>query len=186
MHAGVLPPDLVPEPGHRDQECRVSDREAPASAACVGRVNGEDGHNADLKEEIHSRPPVKPAMQLEIQRAIGPGDPGQREDDHEFEESVRREVSRQMISRLRDDGGVDKVIEKLERTDTTVDDRLAMRTRRAPEPVLEDLKHTTGRWTGGSCRPIGRLGWHEICLQSGRADGSQLIELPPSEYLENL
>ncbi len=66
MHAGVLQPDLVPEPGHYDQECRVSDREAPASAACVGRVRGEDGENADLKEEIRARPPVKSAMQLEI------------------------------------------------------------------------------------------------------------------------
>src|SRR5713226_4489165 len=124
---------FVPEPGHHDQECRVSDREAPASPTCVARVHGEDGENADLKEEVRARPPVRSAMQLEIQRAIGPGDPGQREDDRELEKSVRREVRSQMISRLRDDGGVNKVVEKLERTDTAVDDRFAMRTRRAPE-----------------------------------------------------
>ncbi len=74
-----------------------------------------------------------------------------------------------MISRLRDDRGVDKVVEKLEGTDTAVDDRFAMRTRRAPEPVLKKLKRPTGRWTG-SCRPIGRLGWHEICLLGGRTE----------------
>src|SRR6266852_1220054 len=156
MHAGVLPPDFVPEPGHHDQECPVSDREAPASAACVGRVHGEDGENADLEEEIRARPPVKPAMQLEIQRTVCPRDPGQREDDREFEKSVRREVSRQLISRLRDDGGVGKVIEKLERTDTTIDDRFAVRTRRTPEPVLEKLKRPTGRRTRGSSRPVGQ------------------------------
>jgi hypothetical protein len=22
------------------------------------------------------------------------------------------------------------------------------------------LQRSTGRWTGGSCRPVGRLGWH--------------------------
>src|SRR6266851_1259313 len=154
MHAGVLQPDLVPEPGHHDQECRVCNREAPASAACVACVYGEDRDNADLKEEIRARPPVKSAMQLEIQRAVGPGDPGQREDDREFEESDRREVRSQMISRLGDDGGVDKVVEKLERTDTAVDDRLAMRARRAPEPVLEELKRSTGRRTRGSCSHI--------------------------------
>src|SRR5229473_3086134 len=90
-----------------------------------------------------------------------------------------------MISCLRDDGGVGKVVEKLERTDTAVDDRFAMRTRRAPEPVLNKLKCPTGRWTGGNSRPFGRLGRHEICLQSGRADGSHLIGLPPAECLEN-
>src|SRR6266851_2374108 len=116
------------------QECCVSDREAPASAACVARGHGEDGENADLKEEIRARPPVKSAMQLEINRSVGPSDPGQREDAGEFEKPVRREVRSQMISRLRDNGGVGKVVEKLERTDTAVDDRFAVRTRRAPEP----------------------------------------------------
>ena len=82
-----------------------------------------------------------------------------------------------MISRLRDDRGVDKVVEKLERTDTTVDERFAMRTGRAPEPVLKKLKRPSGRWTGGSCRLVERLRWHEICLQSGRGHGCGLVEL---------
>ncbi len=86
-------------------------------------------------------------------------------------------MRRQMICRLCDDGGVDKVVEKFERTDTAVDNRFPMRTRRAPEPVLKEVKPATGRWTGGSCSAIRRVGWHEICLQCGPADGSQLIEL---------
>ena len=76
----------------------------------------------------------------------------------------------QTICRLRDDGGVGKVVEKFERTDAAIDDRLAMRARRAPEPVLKKAKRTTGRWTGGRRRFIGRLGRHEICLQCGRPE----------------
>ncbi len=70
-----------------------------------------------------------------------------------------------MKSGLRDDRRVGKVVEKLERTDAAVGDRFAMRTRRAPEPVLKKLKCPSGRWTG--VRPIGKLDWHEICLQHG-------------------
>src|SRR5260370_32996317 len=149
MQAGLRKQDPVPEPGHHDQECGISDRESPASAARVARIHGEDGENADLQEEIRPRPSVKPAMQFEIERTVGPGDPGQREDDHEFEKSVRREVRSQVISRLRDDGGVGKVVEKLERTDTAVYDRFAMRARRCPQQVPEKMKGPTPRWTGG-------------------------------------
>ncbi len=67
-----------------------------------------------------------------------------------------------MVCCLSDDGGVHKVIEKLEGTDAAIDDRFAMRTRRKPEPVLNELKGPTGRWTGGSCGPVRRLGWHEL------------------------
>ncbi len=163
MHAGVLQPDLVPEPGHHGKERRVSNREAPTSAAGVAREDGEDGENADLKEDIRARPPVRLAMELEIQRTVRPGDPGQREDHGEFEKPVRREVRHQLKSGLRDDRCVGKVVQKLERTDTAVDDGFAMRTRRAPEPVLKKLKRPPGRRTRG--RLIGGLGGHEICLQ---------------------
>jgi hypothetical protein len=58
-----------------------------------------------------------------------------------------------MKSGLRDDRCVGKVVEKLERTDTAVDDSFAVRTRRAPEPVLRKVQRPTGRWTGGSRSP---------------------------------
>ena len=75
--------------------------------------NVEDGENADLEEEERARPPIKAAMELEIQRAVGPGDPGQREDDREFEKSARRQVCGQMIPRLRDDAVVEKLFTDL-------------------------------------------------------------------------
>jgi len=74
--------------------------------------------------------PFRAPVQLEIHRAVRQAIPGQREDNSEIGQPDQRYCSARS-SRLRYDRHIDQVVEELERTDAAVDDRVAVRTRRA-------------------------------------------------------
>ena len=58
--------------------------------------------------------------------------------DREIGQADQRYVLGQSKPSLRYDRHINQVVEELERTDAAVDDRVAVRTRRPPEPGLEE------------------------------------------------
>ena len=76
-------------------------------------------------------------MELNVQRAVDPGEPDQAEDDGELDNTANRDVFRQPMRRLADDCHVGEVVEDLEEADSAVEKNRAMRPRRAREPALE-------------------------------------------------
>src|SRR5262249_20772244 len=80
----VLAAHRVPEPSHHDEERGVGDREGGAtSIAGVACEHGKDRDDAHLHEHVCTGPAVRATVQLEVEGAVGPCDPGQGEDDRE-------------------------------------------------------------------------------------------------------
>ena len=141
----VLATDRLPQPGHDGQECGVDERELRAVAA--GRTCGEDRQqrkDADLDEDIGSRAAVVAAVQLQVQRAVDPGEPDHREHEGESGQVDGGDLGRQLASGLRDRRHVDEVVEQLDRADDAVANDVAVRPRWTPEPVTKtvDPRHT--------------------------------------------
>ena len=85
-------------------------------------------------------------MQLNVERAVDPGEPDQAEDDGELNNTANRNVCCELMRRLADDGHVDEVVKEFEEADLAVELNGAMRPRRAREPLLESaMPHT---WHG--------------------------------------
>src|SRR4029077_14568434 len=129
----VLAPTVVIEPRRNTQKCRVCHRESSAaSTGGVGGEDGQDGEDAYLQEDVGARPTVAAGVELAAKRNARPSDPRKREDDRELEEPTRGNLLLEALSRLRDNDHVDEVIEALERANTTVRARFAMRARWSP------------------------------------------------------
>ena len=89
----IPPPDRQPEPAGHREEHRVRDRER--AAVVRRRAGGEDREKREdrhLDEHEQPRPAVLPAVQLDVQRAVGPGDPDHAEDDRELEDAPAGDV----------------------------------------------------------------------------------------------
>jgi hypothetical protein len=83
-------------------------------------------------------------MELDVQRAVDPGEPDQAEDDGELDSTANRDVLRELMRRLADDGHVNEVIEQLEEAHSAVETNGAMRAWRPREPLLERAIPLTG------------------------------------------
>ena len=138
MVVAILTPDRVPQPCHHREERRVHERELASGAiGGIGRKHRQEGQHAHLDEDDGAGPPVLSSMELQVERPVDPSDPDQAEDDGELDEPTRRDVFGDVMSRLSDDGDVHEVVEELEEADGSPGDRLAMCSRRSPEPTLE-------------------------------------------------
>jgi len=76
-------------------------------------------------------------VQLEVERAVDPRDPDQREHDHELGDAATRHVIGEVVGRLRHDGHVHQVEEQFEEADDAPGDRLTVCSRGAPQPASE-------------------------------------------------
>jgi hypothetical protein len=107
----VLAPDAVPEPGLDDLVDRVHDGKAPAAAVRgIGGEHRQQDQDAHLQEDEAARASVLAAMQLQVQRAVDPGDPDQGEDDGELGHPPGRDMLGQVVGRLANDGHIDQVV----------------------------------------------------------------------------
>jgi len=76
-------------------------------------------------------------VQLQVQGAVDPTDPDQREDQGELGDAARRHVFGEVVGRLGHDGHVHEVVEQLQEADGSLRDRFAMWPRRTPQPAPE-------------------------------------------------
>ena len=148
-------------PGHEREEDRVDDREGgTVVSASVGGEHREHHKDAHLDEDEGAGPSVVPPMQFDVQRAIDPGDPDDREDDRELREPADRQVLGEMVGCLADDRDVDEVVEELEEADVAVLDDVAVRAWRTPQPLFEASlrldRHSRQRSRRGYGRDIDR------------------------------
>src|SRR5439155_15725316 len=131
-------PDGPPAPRLEREERGVDERERLAARA--RRATGEDRQqreDAHLQEDQQLRSAVLPAVELDVHRAVEPGEPEHPEYDRELGEADERDMAGELARRLRDDGHVHEVVEELEVADRAVLDDRAMWPRRAREPALE-------------------------------------------------
>jgi hypothetical protein len=76
-------------------------------------------------------------VELQVQRAVDPGDPDQGEDDGELGQPAERDVLGQVVGGLADEGHIHQVVQQLQVADLPVGDDLAVGSWRPPEPALE-------------------------------------------------
>ena len=82
----VLVADGVPEPRHEEEECGVDKPNGCAVAVRgSGREHCQQREDAHLDKDDVSRPTVLAAVELDVQRAVDPGEPDQAEDDGELD-----------------------------------------------------------------------------------------------------
>ncbi len=143
---GVLEADGLPEPRHHGEERGVDECERLAvGARGVGREHGQQTQDADLDEDVRPGSAVVPAVQLQPQSAVDPGQPDQGEQDGELRHGGRRDLPGHRGRGLRDRRDVDQVVKQLDRANCPVADHIAMRPRRPPEPIS---KPVAGRHNG--------------------------------------
>jgi hypothetical protein len=78
------------------------------------QIGENDPDIVALDEDEEPCAAVLPTVQLDIQRAVGPGDPDHRKDDRELDDAPAGHVRGEMVGRLADDRDVDEVVEELE------------------------------------------------------------------------
>ena len=159
----ILSVHPVPQPRQQRLERGVGEREATSTV--TGGLRGEhrqQDEDAHLHEHDGARPSVLAAVQLEVEGAVDPTDPDQGEHDGELADAAKRDVIGEVVGRLRHDGHVHEVVEQLQEADGPPRDRLAMWSRRAPQPAPETageplIRHRVNVAIGRSGdRPTGR------------------------------
>ena len=97
----VLAPDLVPLPGHEGQERRVHQRERGTGLRRgIGREHGQPRQDGHLDEHHTPGPAVIAAVELDIERAVDPGDPDHGEDDGELADPAGGDVLGEVMGGL--------------------------------------------------------------------------------------
>ena len=138
MVVPILAVHRVPQPRQQRLERGVGEREATSAAAGrLGSEHRQQDEDAHLHEHDGACPSVLAAVQLEVEGAVDPTDPDQGEHDGELADGAKRDVVGEVVGRLRHDRHVHEVVEQLQEADGPPHDRLAMWSRRSPQPALE-------------------------------------------------
>ena len=103
----------------------------------MGGEDAEQRQQPHLEKHERASSAIAPPVEIVIYRPVQPCDPDQAEDDRELTDTLPRDVSGEMVCRLRDDHDVHEVVEQLEERDTPILDDITVSARRLPEVTTE-------------------------------------------------